>query len=132
MASVLEIGLMVALALLPVVVFGEIFRKAGYSGWLGLLMLIPVVNVVWLLIFAFGDWPIRRELSRSRMGPAVVRADDVEIRISEAVRLERKGQWDEALLIYDELAAEPENSNADYAAHCARRLRERMDASPGE
>jgi uncharacterized membrane protein YhaH (DUF805 family) len=35
----------------------RIARKAGYSGWWSLLMLIPIVNVVVLWVFAFSSWP---------------------------------------------------------------------------
>jgi len=40
--------------------------KAGYRGALGLLALIPCVNFIVLLIFAFTKWPIEEELERLR------------------------------------------------------------------
>ena len=40
----------------------KIFSKAGYSWALGLLMLIPIVNIIMIFFLAFADWPIRREL----------------------------------------------------------------------
>ena len=43
-------------------VFGKIFLKAGYSRWESLLLLIPLLNLLVLLWFAFADWPIEREL----------------------------------------------------------------------
>jgi hypothetical protein len=39
-----------------------IFHKAGYSWALGLLMLVPIANIILIFVLAFGDWPIRREL----------------------------------------------------------------------
>ena len=39
-----------------------IFYKAGYSWALGLLMLVPIANIVLIFVLAFGDWPVRREL----------------------------------------------------------------------
>jgi hypothetical protein len=56
----------VAMIALAVFIWGTIFRKAGYSFWTGLLMFIPLVNLVWLLIFAFSKWPIHLELERYR------------------------------------------------------------------
>jgi len=47
-----------------VVVFGMIFSKAGFSGWLGLLMLIPLVNLCAALFLAFAEWPVHRELNQ--------------------------------------------------------------------
>jgi uncharacterized membrane protein YhaH (DUF805 family) len=35
----------------------RISRRAGYSGWWSLLMLVPIVNVVVLWVFAFSSWP---------------------------------------------------------------------------
>ena len=49
-------------------VWGTIFQKAGYSFWLALLMIVPLANLVWLLIFAFSEWPIQRELNMLRGG----------------------------------------------------------------
>ena len=46
-----------------VVIYWRIFSKAGYSGALGILMLIPIVNIVMLCILAFGQWPIYKELN---------------------------------------------------------------------
>ncbi len=41
--------------------FWFIFSKAGYSKWLSLLMVIPVVNFVMLYFLAFSTWPSQRE-----------------------------------------------------------------------
>jgi hypothetical protein len=49
MHSQLELDLCISallvLLLIPAAIFGAIFRKAGYSGWLGLLMLVPLAEV---------------------------------------------------------------------------------------
>src|SRR3989440_5974353 len=49
-----------------VVIYWRIFSKAGYSGALGILMLIPIVNIIMLCILAFGQWPIYKELNYLR------------------------------------------------------------------
>lgn len=36
----------------------RILQKAGFSPWLCLLILIPVVNIIVLWLFAFKRWPI--------------------------------------------------------------------------
>jgi len=46
--------IMVVLVVLP---FWFIFLKAGYSKWLGLLMVVPIVNIVMLYYLAFSTWP---------------------------------------------------------------------------
>ncbi len=40
--------------------YWKIVSKAGYSGWLGLLILIPLVNVAFILVLALMEWPIER------------------------------------------------------------------------
>lgn len=47
---------------LKLLIASMIFRKAGYSWALGLLMLVPIVNIIMIFVLAFGDWPVRREL----------------------------------------------------------------------
>lgn len=37
--------------------FWKIFTKAGFPGWLSLLMLIPFANVLMLFYLAFAEWP---------------------------------------------------------------------------
>jgi hypothetical protein len=47
---------------LQVVVFCKIYSRAGYSWAMGFLMLIPVVNFIMMLVLAFSEWPIQRQL----------------------------------------------------------------------
>jgi hypothetical protein len=53
-------------ALLLLVVYAvlwlSVFEKAGYSMWLGLLAIVPVVNFIALIVFALIEWPVAREL----------------------------------------------------------------------
>jgi len=51
---------------LSTLIFCMIFHKASYSWALGLLMLVPVANVIVPFILAFGNWPILRELRELR------------------------------------------------------------------
>jgi len=55
--------LFVAVVLLP---FYEIYRKAGFSGWLCLLNIIPIVNIVVLYYIAFAQWPALKENKKLR------------------------------------------------------------------
>lgn len=49
---------------IKVLIFCKIFSKAGYCWALGLLMLVPIANIIMPFVLAFGDWPISRELRR--------------------------------------------------------------------
>ena len=48
--------LFIPLFLVP---YWRIFSKAGFSGWLSLLMVIPLINIVILYYVAFANWKIR-------------------------------------------------------------------------
>ena len=54
---ILTVLLVVVAAALVVWPYSRIFRKAGFSPWLGLLMLVPIVNIVLIFYLAFADWP---------------------------------------------------------------------------
>ena len=41
--------------------FWMIFKKAGFSPWLSLTQLLPIVNLIALFYLAFAEWPIQRE-----------------------------------------------------------------------
>ena len=53
--------MMLVSAALIIVPFWFIFKKAGYSQWLGVLMVVPIVNFLMLYFLAFSDWPRLRE-----------------------------------------------------------------------
>ena len=48
---------MLVWALVIVIPFWKITSKAGYSGWLSLLMIVPIVNLIYLYFIAFAKWP---------------------------------------------------------------------------
>ena len=58
--------IILASAALGLVVCAFIFKKAGYHWAFTFLMIVPIANLVWILIFAFGTWPIHRELEQLR------------------------------------------------------------------
>jgi hypothetical protein len=49
------------LLILVVIPYWKIFGKAGFSSWLALLILVPIVNLVMLYFLAFADWPVLKE-----------------------------------------------------------------------
>jgi hypothetical protein len=49
-----------AAAILAVIPFWKIFTKAGFSGWLAVLAVIPLVNLVVLYYVAFSNWKIEQ------------------------------------------------------------------------
>jgi hypothetical protein len=49
-----------------IVIYWRIFSKAGYSGALAILMLVPIVNLILICVLAFAKWPIYKELEALR------------------------------------------------------------------
>jgi len=50
------------LALVAMVPWFFIYKKAGFHPAMGCLMFLPIVNLVMMFILAFTEWPIEREL----------------------------------------------------------------------
>ena len=44
-------------AVLPVIAFWKICSRVGFDGALGLLMLLPIANIILPLYVAFAKWP---------------------------------------------------------------------------
>ncbi|MCX5671441.1 MAG: hypothetical protein NTU94_09010 [Planctomycetota bacterium] len=60
--------IMAVSVVLTIVIWWKIFSKAGWSGALGLLMLVPFVNLIMCFYVAFATWPIQRELEALKRG----------------------------------------------------------------
>ena len=60
--------IMAVSVVLTIVIWWKIFSKAGWSGALGLLMLVPIVNFIMAFYVAFATWPIQRELEALKRG----------------------------------------------------------------
>jgi uncharacterized membrane protein YhaH (DUF805 family) len=41
----------------PMVMIARVLRRAGYSPWWALLVLVPLVNLIALWVFAYARWP---------------------------------------------------------------------------
>lgn len=57
------IGMLIAAAIIAFP-FWRICEKAGYPGVLGLLALVPVINVIFIYWFALTEWPNARPTDR--------------------------------------------------------------------
>ena len=56
------VGIILTIAIIWI--YCKIFAKAGYCWALGLLMMVPIVNIIMLCVLAMGDWPVLNELRR--------------------------------------------------------------------
>lgn len=72
-ALIVWLIIMLAIIVFAVIIYWKIFSKAGYSGAMGLLMFVPIANIIALCVLAFGEWPIYRELNQLRQMAAAGR-----------------------------------------------------------
>ena len=116
-------------------IFGAIFRKAGYSGWLGLLMAIPLVNLVTLLWFATTTWPLEMGYTGQAENAQVDAAWELKMALRKAATLERRGRFEEAVRQLEAVAkrAGDGHPNAALARERIRQLQARANApaAPG-
>ena len=55
---VVILGITAITVVLAVVPFWKICTKAGFSGTLSLLMLVPIANIILPFYIAFAEWPV--------------------------------------------------------------------------
>jgi heme/copper-type cytochrome/quinol oxidase subunit 2 len=60
------IVVVLAISVFVIICWWKIFSKAGYSGAMSLLFLVPIANIIVFCILAFGRWPIYNELEQLR------------------------------------------------------------------
>ena len=59
-------------AVIGLILWCKIFSKTGYSWAMGLLVLVPFGNLIMMLVLAFSDWPILKELRALKAQPAEI------------------------------------------------------------
>ena len=58
--SIWQLLIILLIIAIPILLFRPIAKKAGYSGWWAVVMLIPLVNLIMIWVFAFAKWPVER------------------------------------------------------------------------
>ena len=59
-SNVLVFATFIAVVVVSIIALVRIVRRAGFSGWWVLIILVPVVNLLAFWYFAFGEWPALR------------------------------------------------------------------------
>ena len=60
---IIALPLILLFACLPVIAFWKICSRVGFNGALGLLMLVPLGNIILPLYVAFAKWPALEQKS---------------------------------------------------------------------
>ncbi len=100
----LELAFVLLAVLLLVGIWASILRKAGYSAWWALLTLLPPVGLLVLILLAVSDWPVRRKLRELRVRHGIADDEELQVYLSEGCRLDRRGEFAEAMVKYQEIA----------------------------
>ena len=62
LAIVFGVLMVLGILIVKALICCKIFAKAGYCWAYGLLMFIPIANVIMIFMLAFGEWPIHRQV----------------------------------------------------------------------
>lgn len=57
MMAILPIFILVGIVIM-LIPYWMIFKKAGFSPWLSILMFVPLVNFIMLYVLAFSEWKV--------------------------------------------------------------------------
>ena len=119
---------LVASLVIQAAIFGAIFRKAGFSGWLGLLMVVPLVNLGLLLWFATTTWPLEMGYV-GQAGNAKVNASwELKMALRKAATFEKQGHYAEAIRQFEHVVERTDAShpNAELARERIRQLQDKV------
>jgi hypothetical protein len=53
-------GIWLVAAIIGVIPFWRICTRIGWSPWLSLLVVVPLVNLIFIYVLAFSDWPMQK------------------------------------------------------------------------
>lgn len=72
MVILLVFWLAIIFTIIGIVPYWKIFSKAGFSGWMSLLMLVPLLNIVVLYLVAFSNWNVQPTSYQQQVPPPPV------------------------------------------------------------
>jgi hypothetical protein len=126
-----EVWLLIELVTLVVLVacLAVIFAKAGYPWWTAVFLLVPILNLGWLLYFTLLEWPIERRL-RCLQQPET---DDGSESVAQAVRFDQRGEWSRAIAAFNDILGEPRyRLHHEYAQNSIREIKRKQSLGSSE
>jgi len=117
-----------AVWVIQAVCFGSIFRKAGYSIWLGLLMLVPLVDLVMLVWFSSATWPLEMGYTSRGKSTKVDTVWKLKMDLRKAATMEKQGRFEDAIRQWEEVAEQAGEGqpNASLARERIRQLQAKI------
>jgi hypothetical protein len=91
-------------------------------------LLIPLTGSVGMIVLAFAEWPVHKELGWRRLAGGANDERDLLLAQSHAGDLETRGEWQQAIEVYEAIA-QRSATKADFAINNAMRLRSQIEAS---
>ena len=77
LVAVLLMGVLyAALVAFGIYLYMRVAKKAGWSLWHGLLVLVPVANIVFIIMFVFMEWPVERRVREAEARLAALTGGD--------------------------------------------------------
>jgi hypothetical protein len=58
--SIWQLIIVLVLVVIPILVFGPVAKKAGFSRWWSLILIVPLINLIMVWVFAFMEWPAEK------------------------------------------------------------------------
>ncbi|MAK56367.1 MAG: hypothetical protein CML17_11085 [Pusillimonas sp.] len=55
---------MLVIAIVVIIPAWRICKRIGYPGWLGILIVVPLANLVLLYFIAFSNWPVNKNVNQ--------------------------------------------------------------------
>ena len=108
---------------IALVLWAAVFQRAGYPVWYTLLLLVPVINLIWLVVFAFREWPIERELARLRVTNGEFTESDIDSLFRHGISLEHQGDRPGATSLFQLVARNATDQETIHLAEkCVHRL----------
>ncbi len=51
---------LIIIAIPTVLIFSRVVKKAGFSGWWSVVLIVPLLNLIMVWVFAFMEWPAEK------------------------------------------------------------------------
>ena len=60
--QILIILIMLGLCLAWTLLLARIVGKAGFNKWWSVITFVPILNVIFIWVFAFSEWPVQKPI----------------------------------------------------------------------